>query len=342
MGAAVEQSVEIKGIDTTQGRKRIVTRLLGKTKPDFETKHEKRFTVSEITPDAAKVLLHLIDRQRPLRATTVKSYATAMAEKRWVWTPQSSQIILSKDYHLIDAQHRLNAVVASGVPLKDVTVCVVTDNKSAEAIDVDIQKRSVRDVVKFNTGAGLDARVVSAIMFEASNFLPMTGIYTDKDRIDICSTYDFVTQAQDLSTWGHRMHVRSGVIAAALRCYRIYGDDALVFFSKVFMNDHVINGKFSDSAKRLSDYLIAGMQQGTDVTKVRNKNGHPFQKQNAEVALKLFMRWHNGDAGPFKTPSLKVYADRQTPRDVAIPESMMIPMPAFKAIPKLADRLYTK
>jgi hypothetical protein len=335
-------AVEIKNIDTPSGRRRMVTKIIGKTNPDFESKREKRYTVAEITPDAAAALLRLVDRQRPLNAGSVSRYARAMTEKQWRWTPQSSTLTLSKDYHLIDAQHRLHAVVKSGIPLKDVTICVVASDDVAPAIDIDILKRSARDNLRFITGRTIDVRAISAIVFEATNFATTRGIIQDTDRVTICSNYDLLDEAITLASWSFRMRTGSGIIAGALRCVRVYGDEAMTFFSKVFMNEHIINGMFSDSAKRLSDYMIANLQHGTETTKTWSASGYPSQKQNAEVAMHLFVRWLNGDEGKYKIPSLATFQDKKNPRDVKVPEELLTATPVLQWLPQFNERLYTK
>jgi hypothetical protein len=69
----------------------------------------------EVTPALAKKWLENNFRNRPLREDTVKAYARDMALGQWVYTHQG--IAFNDKDELIDGQHRLKAVILSGVEM---------------------------------------------------------------------------------------------------------------------------------------------------------------------------------------------------------------------------------
>lgn len=77
--------------------------------------------VLEITPELAKQWLERnIENNRGIRPQVVDAYARDMAAGRWHIT--GDPIRFDEDGNLIDGQHRLHAVIKSGVPI---TSCVV-------------------------------------------------------------------------------------------------------------------------------------------------------------------------------------------------------------------------
>jgi hypothetical protein len=80
---------------------------------DVSTLGPLRSQWMEVTPAMAKKWLENNFRNRPLKGDTVKAYARDMALGRWVYTHQG--IAFNDKDELIDGQHRLNAIVVSGV-----------------------------------------------------------------------------------------------------------------------------------------------------------------------------------------------------------------------------------
>jgi hypothetical protein len=80
---------------------------------DVSTLGPLRSQWMEVTPAMAKKWLENNFRNRPLKGDTVKAYARDMALRRWVYTHQG--IAFNDKDELIDGQHRLNAIIVSGV-----------------------------------------------------------------------------------------------------------------------------------------------------------------------------------------------------------------------------------
>jgi len=93
-----------------------------------EAVKKKRHTKTErITPKRAQELLATMRRNRPVRRKVVEGYVEEMQAGRWRSTGQG--IAIDWDGHLMDGQHRLLAIIESGIAVEmDVTYNEDPDN----------------------------------------------------------------------------------------------------------------------------------------------------------------------------------------------------------------------
>lgn len=87
----------------------------------------------KITPEKAKQLLKKNKKNRPVSQKRVKYYATLMEEGKWHTTHQG--IAVSKSGIIIDGQHRLIAVVESGVTVM-MNVTTGVEEETFKYVDV--------------------------------------------------------------------------------------------------------------------------------------------------------------------------------------------------------------
>lgn len=101
-------------------------------------------TIQEITPEMAEFYLTFnADHQRPLRKGHVACLAREMKEGRWKFNGDAIRI--DSEGRLIDGQHRLRAVLQSGVTIR----CVVIENLEPDSfytIDLGGATRSTGDI----------------------------------------------------------------------------------------------------------------------------------------------------------------------------------------------------
>jgi len=98
-------------------------------------------TVRTFTPEEAKAILaHQNSGNRPLSGYTVDRYAQLMREAKWK-APTNDSIVFSDGGRLINGQHRLAAVIKSGIPLTE--VCVYGIKQDTFSV-MDQQKRRNR------------------------------------------------------------------------------------------------------------------------------------------------------------------------------------------------------
>lgn len=103
-----------------------------------------KFEVIEVTQKQASEWLALNTDNRPVRKTLVKFLSDAMKRGEWMLTHQP--IALNGD-RLLDGQHRLMALVQSGLPAIKMTVCKDAHSATFDVIDIG-DKRSMGDIYR--------------------------------------------------------------------------------------------------------------------------------------------------------------------------------------------------
>lgn len=93
--------------------------------------------IIEITPEIAKKTLEQNTRNRTVRRMTVAAYAEAM--RSGLWKENGEPIIIGKNNIVLDGQHRLLAIIESGMTLKMVVVFDVEDS-TRDTIDTGIRR----------------------------------------------------------------------------------------------------------------------------------------------------------------------------------------------------------
>jgi hypothetical protein len=86
----------------------------------IEMKGKKSMEVATITPDIARQWLDNNIRNRPVREGTIRKYVEAM--KAGQWELNGETIKFSTEGVLLDGQHRLRAVVQSGVTIQSYVI----------------------------------------------------------------------------------------------------------------------------------------------------------------------------------------------------------------------------
>lgn len=107
------------------------------------TSLEPRHEVVTVTPAVAEELLKKNTRNRNIVETIVKDYAKAMTEGRWKF--DGASIRISPDGLILDGQHRLSAILLSGVTLK-MSVWYNIEDEAQNSMDTG-RKRSLADAL---------------------------------------------------------------------------------------------------------------------------------------------------------------------------------------------------
>lgn len=103
-----------------------------------------KLNVMDVTPSQAKSWLKMNTLNRPVRKFYVNALAEAM--KRGEFVPNHQAIALN-GAKLIDGQHRLMAVIASGLPSVKMSVITDADSSTFETIDIGA-KRTHADIFR--------------------------------------------------------------------------------------------------------------------------------------------------------------------------------------------------
>lgn len=116
------------------------------------TKIDQQYTrIEEIDPDLAAILLEGNVRNRSISKSTVEAYARDMVDGRWALTHQG--IALDREGRLVDGQHRLTAVVRSGVTIR-MAVTYNVDPETYRVVDTNARARSTADVLTMTEKSG--------------------------------------------------------------------------------------------------------------------------------------------------------------------------------------------
>ncbi len=101
-----------------------------------------------ITPQLAAELLAMGAKNRRVSETHVKKLAEEMKAGRWVLNGET--IKFSADGKLIDGQHRLEAIILSGVSIVTSIAVGIQDERAFETIDNLIRKRTADQLIEMD------------------------------------------------------------------------------------------------------------------------------------------------------------------------------------------------
>lgn len=126
--------------------------------------------IAEVTPASASEMLEKNDGNRKARRSAVATYASLMDAGKWMCSPDG--IIIAKSGRLLQGQHRLMAVVASGCTVQMVIWREVDENVFS-VLDRGL-KRTLFDAI------GEERRLTEAAAFIA-RYSFTNQIFTDED-----------------------------------------------------------------------------------------------------------------------------------------------------------------
>lgn len=173
-------------------------------------------TVMTITPEQAGVWLERNTKNRKINRATVNRYAATIKAGRWELNAQG--IAFFEDGSLADGQHRLAAIVQSGVP----TMMMVTFDVPNTSVVWDRgQGRSQANVLAF---AGLPVEICNHMTTGAINLLYKLDVGDSKTPDSTVISFarehtEELAQAARLAVLGaHRPVGKKATVVAALLC----------------------------------------------------------------------------------------------------------------------------
>lgn len=223
-----------------------------------------------ITPEIAEKMLANNPNNRNIRKARVKAVSDNM--KNGSWKINGESIVLKANGELADGQHRLSAVVSSGIPV--LAVVVTVPNEEAEYYDIGLT-RSVSDIIKFAEDDKLkdfnDNRLIGAISFllkyksssrKDGRALSKPLIIQEMERnIDVLEWYMGTPHASSRGKAGIGM---SPVIAALMIAYKSgYPVEKLNEFCKVLATG-ISETKYHVPIIKLRDWLMGGSKALSD------------------------------------------------------------------------------
>lgn len=165
--------------------------------------------VEYITPDSAKEYLKSNTLNRPLNSRMVEFYASSM--KRGQWELNGEPIIIARSGRVLDGQHRLQAVIESGIPINFFVTRGISDN-TFDTIDQG-KSRTGGDILAI-TGVSQANRKSAAI--SRYNSLRVSMIITETKNRDKENKF---TKRDILNEYNRVPHFWDNVVAEANKCY---------------------------------------------------------------------------------------------------------------------------
>jgi len=218
--------------------------------------------VEQITPDAARTLLQSNTHNRNVRLNRVAQLAEAM--ERGEWELNGETIKIATDGTLLDGQHRLQAVVDSGVTIHSL---VLRDLSHAAQDTVDTgRRRRLADVLAIEGHA--DSHALAAAISHLHRFLA-------GQRIDAHGEAPSTREALDL------LRERPGLpesVRLARRVVKKVGGPTAVFSALHCVFVEIDPDPAEEFFARLADG--AELSLGDPVLHLRNQLARPQQDRN--------------------------------------------------------------
>lgn len=151
----------------------------------FLISKEPRVEILNITPELARLMLQKNTRNRSLKAERVKAIADSIKAGRYVFT--NASIGFDKDGVLVDGQHRLEAIIQAGIPVKSV---VVLGCNQSPYLDRGT-KRSITDNLTITNSKEYKSLVIAAIN---QLYRVYTGCHQSMDDVKVGICYDLIRE----------------------------------------------------------------------------------------------------------------------------------------------------
>jgi hypothetical protein len=200
------------------------------------THSKNTFKVCKITPETAEAWLKANTRNRTLRPQVVAEYARDMASGRWKFNGDSVRI--SKTGVILDGQHRLHAIVESGVTLEALVISGLED-ESQETMDSGRTRRAA-DVFSLRgeiNSTHLSSVVRKAWMWDAGNHRFHQGHTPSRmEMLGFLDEHPEIRRAAELGEIWYRSYrgLPKGIYAVGYYVLsKINQNEALWFFQRV-------------------------------------------------------------------------------------------------------------
>lgn len=216
--------------------------------------------ILDVTPAMAAEMLAYNDRNRPLRSRTVEKYAEDMKAGRWLYTRVP---VIFSGHRLIDGQHRLEAIVASGQTVK-IDIAFGAPDSAFNFIDIG-QKRTPGDIFSINgvPNAVLMAAATNLVMhYDAGLTLTALSAGSRTPSDQLYAAYCKLPRFEESARFGHLFQSNPGLLSPSLAvalhyiCARHHRTQADAFFTKLATGEDLKRGDPVFSLrKRLLDNL---------------------------------------------------------------------------------------
>lgn len=233
--------------------------------------------IVKITPELAEAMLGKNHSNRRLRKQAVLMYAKDMKEGRWELTHQG--IAFDKNGDLVDGQHRLKAIVDSGVTVR----MLVTHGVESKYNLDNHARRILSDSTGYTITKIAMARLILNKLKVGTQELIRTGRASDSLVVEYVEDhYDHLEFADKVMT-NNKIGTRISAIRAAVFSASYVEDEGrLAEFADVVITGRYSNYEEDSGAMRLRDWLLSKEAVG------HSRSNPTLVYAKAETAIKAF------------------------------------------------------
>lgn len=242
-----------------------------------------------VTPDIARQYLECAAQNRSVSMATVNMYADDMKKQRWFdnGVPIVFKVLTNGTILLVDGQHRLHAIVKSGLSL-EMTICYV-DEENAKAYDLQ-RSRSARDIAIIEN---YDPAFRETSIIGAVNLILKISKSTNKpSKFDVIETMKLLKEPIEYVYYKYFVRVqnsvrvlsRSPVLSAIIVAYENgYNSDKLLDFCDVLRSGYIIK-EIDKTPVKLRDMLL----------QLKSATGYSAQKYVYNITLNALYNYEQG------------------------------------------------
>jgi hypothetical protein len=247
--------------------------------------------IYDATPQIAAFLLESAVANRKVRPAHVRNLACTIRERDF--HPLIASIKLDADGQLIDGQHRLLAIQASGVPAT-LHLAVIANDDAMGSIDLDALKRSEQDSMRLQGKDPIPKVIIGGLALERNDFVAAKADNT-RIRVDNAESSPFLALCYDLYKKDGK--VTTGTIAAAVRCARVDRTASSRFFLAALDRE---NTKAEIDGAHVP--AIVALREKLQLHSARGDAGFPRQKNDALRSIVAFEAWYRGNETTGRAP----------------------------------------
>lgn len=263
----------------------------------------------DVGREMAEVLLRRSAVNRKPRPHHVVNLSMAMEDKSFY--PLVNTIKVDENGYLVDARHRLMAIVAADVVIPALCLVVLGRDEAKRYIDSDGAARSEGDVQAILGKKPIHGSIIGGLSLERNNF---SYSIRESRRIRLFNSEASPHLEMLKRLYKMNTKVTAGVMAAVVRCARVDAAAAEKFFSAVLNRDNTkaeIDGAHVREMVELRNLLLSHQK-----TKLA---GFPRLQADAERSIIAFKSWYNKEGnlrnklpnnGAFPSFGLKEWEDQ--------------------------------
>lgn len=258
----------------------------------------------KVTPEIAENwLTHRNIGNRKTSRTVVDRYARAMTEGRWLVTPQG--VSFDRDGHLLDGQHRLAAVMVSGVTV-EMFIIPGFDRATFSVLDSGYKRNASQLLtdVPHNNLVASSARIIGTIEGRIVDKRTVGGViasYADNDQI-----------LEVINEWPELVEL-SSLAKACYRAAHVPAATHLAVLAQAARTRHA--GRIEDWAEGIQGGV--GLDRTDPRLHLRNRFIRQTKQRAAKsrlFAYRLTVRAWNAYAAGLEMGVLRVREDEETPQ----------------------------